>query len=446
LTSDDLFTPIFVPQAVRDAASGRAWLQALLDAERALAVAEARKGAIPAAAAERIAACCEAERFDPAVIAEDGRRVGNPAEPLVRALRAAAGDEAGRYVHFGATSQDIVDTAAVLVSRRVLELVLADLDGVAAACAALAERHAATPMVARTLLQQALPTTFGLKAAGWLVAVVDARRRLAEVRDRLPAQLGGAAGTLASLGERGPETVRLFAAELGLREPDVPWHTARTPLAELAGALDLAAGTLGKVALDVALLAQTEVGEVAEGDEGRGGSSTLPHKRNPLGATLTIACARQVHGHASVLAGALVQEHERAAGAWHSEWLALTGALELTGGAARWARETLESLEVDPARMRANLDATGGLIMAEAVAFVLADRIRLPEAQRLVGAACRRAVESGRPLRDELAADPAVAAELSAAEIDAALDPTRYAGSAAAFVERALARFRGDSA
>jgi 3-carboxy-cis,cis-muconate cycloisomerase len=446
LTSDDLFTPIFVPRAVQDAVSGRAWLQALLDAERALAVAEAQTGTIPAAAAETIADCCQADRFDASAIAEDGRRVGNPAEPLVRALRAAAGEEAGRYVHFGATSQDIVDTAAMLVSHRALALVLADLDGVAAACAALAEQHAATPMVARTLLQQALPTTFGLKAAGWLVAVVDARRRLAEVRDRLPAQLGGAAGTLASLGEHGPDTLRLFAAELGLREPAVPWHTARVPVAELGGALDLAAGTLAKIALDITLLAQTEVGEVAEGNDSRGGSSTLPHKRNPLGATLTIACARQVHGHASVLAGALVQEHERASGAWHAEWLALTGALELTGGAVAWARETIESLTVQPERMRANLDATGGLIMAEAVAFVLAERIGLPEAQRLVGAACRRAVDSGRPLRDELADDPAVTGQLSPEEIDAALDPTSYVGSAAAFVDRALTRYRDGEA
>jgi 3-carboxy-cis,cis-muconate cycloisomerase len=439
----DLLTPIFVPDAVRDAVSGRAWLQALLDAERALAAAEARAGLIPDEAAAAIAEAARAERFDIDALAADGRRVGNPAEPVARALADEAGEAAGRYVHKGATSQDVVDTAASLVARRTLELVLADLDAVAAACASLAERHRATPIAARTILQQALPTTFGLKAAGWLVAVLDARTRLASVRDeRLAAELGGAAGTLASLGDRGLDVLRLFAEELGLAEPVLPWHTARQRTAELAAALDLTAGTLAKIALDVVLLAQTEVAEAAEGaGSGRGGSSTLPHKRNPIGSALARACARGVHAAAGVLEEALAQEHERAAGAWHAEWKALSDALALTGGAAWWVREVLEGLEIDEERMRANLDATGGLIMAERVSGLLAERLGRVAAHDLV----RDAATSGRPFREALLAEPRVTEHLSQAELDEALDPAGYLGSAEALVDRALAHYRGGS-
>jgi 3-carboxy-cis,cis-muconate cycloisomerase len=438
----DLLTPIFVPDAVRDAVSGESWLQALLDAEKALATAEAQAGVIPADAAAAIAEACRAERFDVEALAVDGRRVGNPAEPVARALAEAAG-EAGRYVHKGATSQDVVDTAACLVASRALELVLADLDAVAAACATLAERHRSTPIAGRTLLQQALPTTFGLKAAGWLVGIVDARTRLVEARGRLAVQLGGAAGTLASLGDNGLEVLRLFAEEAGLAEPVVPWHTARARIADLGAALELTAGTLAKVALDVVLLAQTEVAEVAEpAAEGRGGSSTLPHKRNPIGSTLARACAEGVHAAAGVLARALVQEHERAAGAWHAEWHALSDALALTGGAAAWVREVLEGLEVDEERMRANLEATGGVLTAERVSGVLAERLGRAAAHDLV----REAATGGAPFRDALLADARVTAHLTKAQIDDALDPAGYLGSAAAFVDRALDHYRKGAA
>ena len=254
-------------------------------------------------------------------IAQQGRGSGNPAEPLVRALRAAVGGEAAGYVHYGATSQDIVDTAAMLVSRRALELVLEDVARVTAACAALADSHRATPMVARTLLQQALPTMFGSKAATWLVGVLEARRLTVDARDRLAVQLGGAAGTLAALGEHGPEVVRRMASELALEEPVLPWHTSRVRVAALGSALATLAGALGKIALDVVLMAQTEVGELSEpAGEGRGGSSTLAHKRNPVGSTLALACARKAQASATLLTGSLVQEHERAAGAWQAEW------------------------------------------------------------------------------------------------------------------------------
>jgi 3-carboxy-cis,cis-muconate cycloisomerase len=432
--TDGLFAPIFVPAPLREAVSDRAWLQAMLDAEAALARAEARAGLIPSEAADAIAACCEADRFDVASFAERARAIGSPVEPLVRALAEAAGD-AGRYVHWGATTQDIVDTAAMLVSRNALDLILSELDAVAAACAALAKTHRSTPIAGRTLMQQALPTTFGLKAAGWLVGVLEARTRLAAVRgERLAVQLGGGAGTLAALGTQGPEVLALFAGELGLTEPALPWHANRVRIAELAAALDLAAGALSKLALDVVLLSQTEVGEVAE--SGAGGSSTMPQKRNPTGSILAIACARRVHAQAGLLTGGLAQEHERAAGAWHAEWQPLSDALALTGGAAAAVREAVEGLEVDPERMRANLDATGGLIMAERITFLLAERLGRFEAQELVAEACA----SGLPLREALLAVPRVG--LAPDELDAALDPTGYLGSAEAFVERALDLYR----
>jgi 3-carboxy-cis,cis-muconate cycloisomerase len=295
-------------------------------------------------------------------------------------------------------------------------------------------------MAGRTLLQQALPTTFGLKAAGWLVSVLEARRRLSHLRDRgLAAQLGGAVGTLATLGGFGVSVLGQFARELGLAEPTVPWHTDRTRIAEIGGSLSLVAGVLGKISQDVILMAQTEVGEVTEpAGEGRGGSSTLPHKRNPILSVIAVADTRRVQAHAQTLYGAMAGEHDRAGGAWHAEWEALSEALALTGGAAAAVRETTEGLEVYPERMWQNLDETGGTLMAENVTTVLADRLGRLEAHEVVGTAARRAAGGGRPFRDELLAEPAVGERLSEEEIDAALDPTGYLGSAAEFIDRAL--------
>jgi 3-carboxy-cis,cis-muconate cycloisomerase len=347
------FSAIFVPDELADAVSDRAWLGAMLDAERALARAESRAGLITDEAAAAVAEACDASLYDAAELAVQGRAAGNPAEPLVRAIRERVGEQHAASVHRGATSQDIVDSAAMLVAQRALRLVDADLCGAADECARLAAEHRHTVMAARTLLQQAVPTTFGFKAAGWLVGLVETRVRLAAVAESLPAQLGGAAGTLAALGADGAEVLRLYAAELGLREPALPWHTMRTPVAELAGALAGAAGAAAKIGGDVVLLAQTEVGEVAERDAG--GSSTMPHKRNPVGAVLAIACERHARANAAILLESVVQEHERAAGAWHAEWHALTTALAATGGAAAGVRRSLTGLEVDTARMRANI-------------------------------------------------------------------------------------------
>lgn len=433
------FGPLFVPEELLGAVSGRAWLEGMLQFERALAEAEGRVGVIPAEAARDIADACRVELFDFDDLLARGRSVGSPPEPLVRALREEVGGDASRYVHWGATSQDVMDTASMLVTRRALDLVLSDLERVTAALAGLAESHRSTPMAARTMLQQAVPTTFGLKAAGWLVSVLEAQSLLVAFRrDRLAVQLGGAGGTLAAIGERALEVVHLVAEELDLAEPVLPWHVNRTRIAELGAALATTAGVLAKIGLDVVLLSQTEVGEAREGKGG--GSSTLPHKRNPIESTLARACSSLVFGYASVLAAGLDQEHERAAGAWHAEWEALSGALAYTGGAAHAIAEVVGSLEVDAARMRENLDETDGLVLAEHVSFLLAEQHGRAKGHELAREAAERTLASGRSFAEELADDDRLG--LSADALDAALDPTSYLGSAEAFVDRALAYYR----
>jgi 3-carboxy-cis,cis-muconate cycloisomerase len=400
---------------------------------------------VPEPAAAAIAAACQADRFDPDDLGRRAEAAGNPVVPLVRDLTrqvaAEAGPEAARWVHHGATSQDILDTAASLVATRALGPILDDLDGAAAGCARLAEDHRDTVMAARTLGQQALPTTFGLKAAGWLAALDEAAAGLDRVRrERLAAQLGGAAGTLASLGPEGVEVAAGYAGELGLAEPALPWHTNRARVAELAGALGAAAGVLGKLALDVTLLAQTEVAEANEPAEGgRGGSSTLPHKRNPVGAVLIRAASARVPGLVATLLGSMAHEQERAAGAWHAEWEPLGELLRLVGGSARRARELVGGLEVHSGRMRANLEQTGGLLLTERVAGALAGSLGRAEAGDLVQRLAGEAADSGRPLRELLLASETVRAQLDEGEVDRLLDPEGYLGSAGRFVDRALA-------
>ena len=331
------FAGLFVPAALRETVSDAAWLRAMLRAELALA---------HAAGTEVDETAFDASHYDIAALCEEGRAAGNPVEPLVRALRARAGDG----VHRGATSQDVLDTAAMLVARDAVGAILSELDGAEAACARLADTHRSAPMAARTLLQQAVPTTFGYTAARWLAGLLGARTRLGALR--YPAQLGGAAGTLAAFGDRGLDIRSRFAAELGLDDELVPWHADRSPVAALASALDAAARAADKIALDVVLLAQTEVGEVAE--RAGGVSSAMPHKRNPARAVRARACARLTHASAGVLTGG-EHELERAAGAWHAEWPALTSTLAYAGGAVAAVRECLDGLEVDTERMRANM-------------------------------------------------------------------------------------------
>jgi 3-carboxy-cis,cis-muconate cycloisomerase len=343
--------------------SDRAWLQAMLDFEAALARASARAGLISAENAGTIGAACRAGDFELGEIGRESAQSGNPAIPVLAALRALLPDQAARDVHLGATSQDVIDTATMLVTRRALEPLLADAGAAGRSCAALAAAHRDTPMLGRTLLQQAVPTTFGLKAAGWLAGIVRARRELAGAAQRsIALQFGGAAGNLAALGDSALAVAELLAAELELPLPALPWHGERTRLVAIADALGLLTGAAGKVGRDVTLLAQGEVGEVR--DAAPGGSSTMAHKRNPVAALAVVACAQRLPGLLSTMHASLSAEHERAAGGWHAEWETFADALRLTGSALAWAVRMLERLEVDAERMRANLEEAGEEITA----------------------------------------------------------------------------------
>ena len=431
----NLFTDPDVEAEVCD----RAWLRAMLDFERALAIVQARAGLVSEEAARMVVTAIDVGRYDPVALGEGALTSGTPVVPLVRAIGAHVTAEGRAAVHNGATSQDVLDTAMSLVAHRALGPLLAGLRGVADECARLAARHRDTLIAGRTLAQHALPTTFGLKCAGWLVAVDEAGDALDRVRGtRLAVQFGGAAGTLAAVADPRGTLVDQLAAELGLVAPIVPWHTDRTRVAELACALGEVAGVLGKIAQDVVLLAQTEVGEVTEGAGGT--SSAMPHKHNPVRSVLVTACARRVPGLVASALSAMPQEHERAAGAWHSEWHTVSELLSLVGGAVRGTRELLSGLRVDPERMRRNLELTGGLLMAENVAVRLAARIGRSEAQDLVAEVCRTAAAAGLPLREALLADLRIG--LSEKEVDDALDPAGYLGCAGEFVDRALAAHR----
>jgi 3-carboxy-cis,cis-muconate cycloisomerase len=443
-TGGGLFDGVLARGRVPAEISDRAWLRAMLDAEAALARAQSRAGLISDADAAAITdAAADPDRFDAAAIGAEAAKTGNPVVPLVKALTGAVEGDAAGQVHRGATSQDILDSAAMLVCSRALAPLLEDLEAAAGAAAALADEHRATVMAGRTLMQQALPIAFGLKAAGWLAGLDEAAGRLREVRTtRLAAQLGGAAGTLASLGDSGPEVVAAFAEELGLAEPVLAWHTIRTRPAELAGALGAAAGVMAKVARDVVLMAQTEVGEVREGVPGRGGSSTLPHKRNPVAAISAVASAMRAPGLVASLLGAMAHEHERAAGPWHAEWRPLCELLEATGSAAAWLRDCLENLEVDAERMRANLDLTHGALLAERVTTALAPALGRHPAHELVQKAAQEAFAADRPLGDVLAEDDDVTAHLDRDEIARLLDPAGYLGATGELIDRALRAHR----
>jgi 3-carboxy-cis,cis-muconate cycloisomerase len=431
----------------------QAWLQAMLDVEAALARSLERAGLAAAGTGAQVTAAAQADRFD---IGEIGRRselTGNPVPALVRALSELLPRPAADAVHRGATSQDIMDSAVMLIARTVLDSVLADLAAAAAAAAELARAHADSVMIGRTLLQQAVPVTFGLVAAGWLTAIDEAREQLARIRrERLAVQFGGAAGTLAALGEDGPAVAALLAGELGLGLPVLPWHTDRLRIIELAGALAGVSAALGKIARDVTLLAQTEIAEVTEGRPGGrgpgapGGSSTMPHKRNPVASVVILGCTRQVPGLMATLISAAEQEHQRAAGGWHAEWMPLSDLLALTGSAAAWAARLLAGLQVDAARMRANLDAAGGLPLAESVAALLAPALGRLDAQDLVAEASGRAALGRSSLAAALAA-PQMAERLRLAgitreQVESALDPAAYLGASRAFVDSALTAHR----
>ncbi len=435
-TEGGLFDQIATDAGLLAATADSAWLQAMLDAEAALARAQADAGLLNPGDAAAIAAACHADAFDVASIGAQARLGGNPVIPLVAALRGAVPEGARDWVHHGATSQDILDTAAMLVVRRALSLMDGDLAGLSAACAALAERHRHSLMAGRTLLQHALPISFGLKAAGWLVAVTEVRRALLAVS--LPVQLGGAAGTLASLGPHGLDVAQRMAGHLGLSAPLLPWHTNRLPVAAPACQLAMAAGVVAKIATDIALLMQSEVAEASEpAAPGRGGSSALPQKRNPVGCAAAIAAARRAHALLGPLLAGMAGEHERAAGGWQAEWETLTDLLRAAGGAFARTREVVAGLEVDPARMRANLDADGGLILAERVTLSLAARVGYAAARDAVEAAVARARAGGTTFAAALRA----CTPLTESEIGELLDASGYLGASGAMIDRALAAF-----
>lgn len=442
--SNQLFDAYFTAPAMRAIFCDQGRVQGMLDFEAALARAEARVGLIPREAVAPIEAACRADFYDFSALALAIATAGNSAIPLVKALGkriAAASPEAERYVHLGATSQDAMDSGLVLQLRAAIGLIEADLAALGDALAEQAERHADTPLAGRTWLQQATPVTLGMKFAGLLGAVTRHRQRLAELKPRLLClQFGGASGSLAALGEQAWPVAEALAVELSLNLPDQPWHTQRDRLVEFASLLGLVAGTLGKLGRDLSLLMQTEAGEVFEpAAPGKGGSSTMPHKRNPVSAAVLIGAATRAPGLVATLFAAMPQEHERSLGLWHAEWESLPELCCLVSGALQHALLVVLGLEVDAARMRRNLDLTQGLVLAEAVSIALAQRIGRDAAHHRVEQCCRQAVKEGAHLRAVLGACAEVTAELSAAELDRLLDPAHYLGQARRWVDRALA-------
>ena len=438
-----LFDALFSTADFLEIFSDRRVLQGMLDFEAALARAEAAHGIIPSAAAAAIESQCRAELFDAAQIAGEAAAAGNLAIPLVKALtaRVATGDsQAARFVHWGSTSQDAIDTGLILLLRDAIAHTESDLERFSRALAALAQTHKTTPMAGRTWLQHALPITFGLKVAGWYSAIERHRSRLLEVRPRvLVLQLGGAAGTLASLGPNALKVVTAVAKDLNLGVPDLPWHAERDRIAEVGTYFGLLTGTLGKIARDVSLLMQSEIGEVFEpAAEGRGGSSAMPQKRNPVGSAIALSAALRVPGLVSTLLAAMPQENERGIGNWHAEWETLPEIVRLTAGALAQMIQVVEGLVVDTGRMAKNLELTNGLILAEAVTLALAAHLGRPVARELVENACRSSTGEKRHLRDVLWEDSRVREHISPSDLEKIFDPGNYLGLAEAWVDRAV--------
>lgn len=435
-----LFRDAFGTPAMRAVFSDHALIQRFIEVEVALAKAEAACGVIPAEAADEIAARCRFEALDFDLLRHETDNVGYPILPLVHQLVKQCG-EAGRFVHWGATTQDIMDTANVLQIRAGLDLVSADVDALRTILADLSRRHRDTPMAGRTHLQQALPVTFGYKTAIWLAALDRHAERLAQARPRvLVGSFAGAAGTLASLGESGLPVQEALCRELGLGVPVSTWHVARDGFAEVVNLLALVTGSLGKIALDVMIMASTEFAEVYEPFvTGRGASSTMPQKRNPISSELMLAASKGVRQQAGLMLDAMVQDLERATGPWHAEWMAIPESFVLTAGALHQAKFALGGLIVDEAQMRRNLGLSRGLIVAEAVMMALAPQTGRQAAHDLVYAACRVVNERGGTLAEALAAVPEVTAHLDRAAIDRLTDPGNYLGAAPQMVDRVLA-------
>ncbi|HEY1677512.1 MAG TPA: 3-carboxy-cis,cis-muconate cycloisomerase [Candidatus Sulfotelmatobacter sp.] len=442
--SASLIDSLATTEALAELFSDRSVLQAMLDFEIALARAEARIGIIPSTAAEAIAKAAKAEEFDLPALSRASLRAGTPTIPFVRALTSlvrAQNEEAGNFVHWGATSQDVSDTAMVLLLKRAQALIEDDLSRAERGLQALSEKHKNTVTLARTLLQPAPPITFGLKAAGWCAAIRRGRHNLNRAfRDALLLQLGGAVGTLAALADQGLAVAQALASDLGLTCPDAPWHTQRDRLANLLCACAVVTGSIGKIARDISLLMQGEIGEAAEPKApGRGGSSTMPHKRNPIGCAVCLAAANRVPGLLASYVSSMSQEHERGVGGIQSEWATIAAIMQATGVAASSVAEIAEGMTIDPGRMRTNIDATQGTILAEKAVFYLAGKIGRERAHHLLEDATRHAMAEQRPLAEVLAASPEVARQVDPTALKRLFDAQEYLGSAEVFRQRLLA-------
>jgi 3-carboxy-cis,cis-muconate cycloisomerase len=438
-----LFDSLFGAPAVNDIFSAAGTVQRMLDFEAALADAQAEAGVVPTAAAAAIRQQCRVGRFDLATLAVSAARAGNIAIPLVQQLTAFVREvdrDAAGYVHWGATSQDAIDTALALQLRDALALIDHDLMQLRQVVARLADHYRSTPVVARTWMQHAVPTTLGLQMAGWLDALDRHAGRLTDVRRRdIVLQLGGAGGTLAALGGRGPDVAALVAQQLDVPMPALSWHTHRDRVGAVVTALALLTGTLGKIARDIALQSQTEIAELAEpSSQGRGTSSSMPHKRNPVAAAVALAAAVRVPALTGGILAGMVQEHERGLGGWQAEWEAVPEVVRLAAGALHHMLPAVSDLSVDASHMRANLEATAGLVYSESVTMALARRVGRVEAHTIVEGASRRALSERRHLQEILATDPAVRAQLTAAELAALFDPAPHVAAAQPLIERAL--------
>jgi 3-carboxy-cis,cis-muconate cycloisomerase len=447
MNTSSLTDSLFSTEGMQSIFSDRNTIQRMLDVEAALARALAVEDVIPQMAVAAIVSSCRADLMDADALTKSLSSAGNLAIPLVKQLTAVVAStdaDAARYVHWGATSQDVIDSGRVLQLRDAIDLITTDLAALADNLASLAHQHRATIMMGRTWMQHAQPTTLGLKIAGWLDAIMRHQDRLQALRTRVCVlQFGGAAGTLASLGDSGLTVATALAKDLSLALPALPWHTHRDRMGEVATTFGLLTGTLGKIARDIALHAQTEIAELAEPlAQGRGGSSTMPHKRNPVACSAVLACAMRVPALVSTMLTAMVQEQERALGGWQAEWETLPEIASLTSAALNQLREVTSGLSVDAARMRSNIDITQGLVMAEAVSLALAQHVGRAVAHELIEEACHQAVASGRSLLEVLKSDPRMPEEFSSSHLESLFDPARYLGEAPAFVERVLVHHR----
>jgi 3-carboxy-cis,cis-muconate cycloisomerase len=442
-----LLDPLFRWPALDDIFSDRIQVQRMLDFEAGLARAEAHVGVIPSAAAVVIEKKCRAELVDFSSLSRSAASSGNLAIPLVRQLTSLVAQESpepARHVHWGATSQDLIDTGLVLQLGEALGLIGTELERLSRFTAELVSKYRSTPIVARTWMQHALPTTFGFKTAGWLDALNRHRARLSTLRrQNLVLQFGGAVGTLAALNGKGLDVAQALAKELQLPLPEIPWHSHRDRIVEVASALGILTGTLAKIARDISLHAQTELAELSEPTAaGRGGSSTMPHKRNPVTSAVILSAATRTPALVSTLLSAMVQEDERGLGGWHAEWETLPEIVRLSGGALHHLTEIFLGLEIDPHRMRDNLDLTKGLIFAEAVSMALAKKVGLPQAHKLLNAASDHARSANTHLRDVLVQDPQVTKYLNASDLDRLFDPQQYLGVANLFIDRVLSQYQ----